>query len=272
MIRKAAMPALAVVGLAAAALAIVLFVTHSSSSEPLAAPRTAAIIDQLALTSPDPAFASQAAASLQAAGYTVDYFPSDQVTVDFYRELPSRGYGLVIVRGHSGFALADPAAVAGEVRGQGDTFLFTSEPYTDEKYISDQRARRLSVAFYFDPTGPNQDPDAILQAFKTLPRYFGIKPGFIASSAKGRFQRTTVILMGCNGLSSPALAKAFVSKGAASVVGWDDLVSAAHTDAATERLLTHLLADNLSVDAAVAQTAAESGPDPTYGGKLTLYR
>lgn len=270
MMRKAAVPVLAVVGLAAAALAIALFVTQSSSSEPLARPRTAAIIDQLALTSPDPAFAWQAGATLEAAGYTVDYFPTEQVTVDFYRELPSRGYALVIVRGHSGFALADPSAVAGEVRGQGDTFLFTSEPYTDEKYISDQRARRLSVAFYFDPTGPNQDPDAILQAFKTLPRYFGIKPGFIAS-AQGRFQHTTVILMGCNGLSSPALAKAFVSKGAASVVGWDDLVSAAHTDAATERLLTHLVTENLPVDTAVAQTAAESGPDPSYGGKLTLY-
>lgn len=269
--RRLALPAVAVAGLAAAALAVVLFVTNSTSSEPPAVPRTAVIIDQLALTSPDPAFAWQAAATLEAAGYTVDYIPSEQVTVDFYRELPSRGYGLVIVRGHSGLAYADAEAVAQEVRGQGDAFLFTSEPYTAEKYAADQRARRLSVAYYFDPAGASQDLDALLEAFQTLPRYFGIKPGFLESSAQGRFPRATVILMGCNGLSSPALAKAFVSRGAASVVGWDDLVSAAHTDAATERLLTHLLTENVSLDTAVAQTAAESGPDPTYGGELTLY-
>jgi hypothetical protein len=264
-------PFLAVAVLAGAAVAVFFFVANSPPPVP-PAPKTAAIVDQLALTSPDPAFVWSAAASLKAAGYTVDYVPTEQVTVDFYRQLPSRGYGLVIVRGHSGFVFSDPSAVAQEVRGTGETFLFTSEPYSTDANVDDQLRRRLSTAVYFDPTGAVQSPDALLQAFRTLPRYFGIKPGFIASSTQGRFNRTTVILMGCSGLASPALAKAFVAKGAQAVVGWDDLVSAQHIDAATERLLGHLLTDKLPLDTAVTQTAAESGPDPTYGGKLAVYR
>ncbi len=272
MIRKAALPALAVVGLTAAALAIVLFVTRGSSTEPLAS-HTAAIVDQLGFTAPAPAFVAEATRALEQAGYTVDYFPSEQVTVDFYRELPARGYGLVIVRAHSGFAAKDASTLAAELASrEGDTFLFSSEPYSEDKYTQEQIDQRLGVAAYLDPTGVPGDPEALLAAFNSAPRYFGIKPSFIQSSTHGRFERATVILMGCYGLSSNALAKAFVKKGAQAVVGWDDLVSAGHTDTTTERLLTHLLADNLPVDAAVAQTAAESGPDPTYGGKLTLYR
>ncbi len=270
MTRSVAPLALAVVGLAAAAAAtIVIFAGRSPSGGP-AAPLKAAIVDQLSLTSPDPGFVSNATATIQAAGYTVDYIRGDQVTVDFYRDLPARGYGLVLVRAHSGFALQNPAALTEELRGQGETFLFSSEPYSQDKYVPDQRQRRLSIAFYFDPAG-ERNFDALMQEFKGLPRYFGIKPGFIESSARGRFNRTTVILMGCNGLSTQALAKAFVAKGAQAVVGWDNLVTAQHTDRVTSILLGHILIDKLPIGAAVTQTTSELGPDPTYGGKLTLY-
>jgi hypothetical protein len=246
------------------------FATGSGSGE-AAASRRAAIVDQLALTSPDQPFIDEATATLKQAGYAVDYYPSDQVTVDFYRDLPTHGYGLILVRAHSGFALKDSSGLAQEVRGQGETFVFTSEPYSQDKYLQDQRDRRLSVAFYFDLSGVKVDLDAMTQAYKSLPRYFGVKPGFIASSSRGKFDKTTVILMGCNGLASNALAKAFASKGAQAVVGWDDLVSASHTDAATERLLTHLVVEGAPVQQAVASTMAEVGPDPTYGGKLLVY-
>ncbi len=236
------------------------------------APLTAVIIDQLSLTSPDQAFVDEATRTLQAAGYTVDYVPGEEVTVDYFRDLPSRDYGLVIVRAHSGFVLRNPQQ-AGDTRAPTDTFLFTSEAFSDDRHVDDQRSRRLSVAYYVD-TGLEQldgDPDALLRAFQTEPRYFGIKPGFIESSARGRFRNSTVVLMGCNGLSTQSLAQAFVKKGARAVVGWDELVTAGHTDQATERLLGYLLGEGLSTREAVARTAAEVGPDPTYGGKLLLY-
>ena len=234
-------------------------------------PMTAVIIDQLSLTSPDQAFVDEATQTLHDAGYTVDYVPGKDVTVDYYRELPLKGYGLVLVRAHSGFVLRDPLP-AGDTRVPGDTFLFTSEAYSDDTHIDDQASRRLSVAYYVD-TGLEQIDDAgeLLEKFRNEPRYFGIKPGFIESSTHGRFPGTTVVLMGCNGLTTEALAQAFIDKGARAVVGWNDLVSAPHTDDATARLLGHLLVDRLSTKEAVAQTASEVGPDPAYGGRLEFY-
>lgn len=233
-------------------------------------PMTAVIVDQLSLTSPDQAFVDDATKTLRDSGYTVDYVPGKDVTVDFYRALPSKGYGLVIVRAHSGFVLRN----AGDANGPEDTFLFSSERYSEDLHRGDQDKRRLSIAYYFN-TGLEQidesDPEALQRAFRDEPRYFGIKPGFIEASAQGTFPGTTVVLMGCNGLTTSALAKAFIDKGARAVVGWDDLVSAPHTDAATEKLLGHLFLDRLSMKEAVARTASEVGPDPTYGGRLGLY-
>ena len=48
-------------------------------------------------------------------------------------------------------------------------------------------------------------------------------------------------------------------------------MSAAHNDTGTERLLEHLLVDGLTPGEAVAQTAAEVGPDPSYGAELRVY-
>ena len=233
-------------------------------------PKTAVIIDQLQLTSPDPAFVDQATATLRTAGYTVDYVPGKDVTVDYYRELPSKGYGLVIVRAHSGFVLHARA----DKEGPKEAFLFSSEPYSDDAYARDQARHRLSVAYYFN-TGlegiDENDPDALQEAFRNEPRYFGIKPGFVASSAHGDFPGSTVVLMGCNGLTTDALAQAFISKGAREVIGWNDLVSAEHTDMATAKLLQHLFVDGIPTSEAIARTAAEVGPDPTYGGELEEY-
>jgi hypothetical protein len=66
-------------------------------------------------------------------------------------------------------------------------------------------------------------------------------------------------------------AEAFVHKGAKVVAGWDSLVSASQTDAATERLLQHLVVDGLSVEEAVQRTGKEVGPDPGFNSSLLLY-
>jgi hypothetical protein len=49
----------------------------------------AAIVDQLSLTEPNPAFTEAATDLLEQAGYAVDYFPGEEVTVEFYRQLPT---------------------------------------------------------------------------------------------------------------------------------------------------------------------------------------
>jgi len=205
---------------------------------------SAAIVDQLSLTLPNPGFVEAATRTLGQAGFAVDYYPGEQVTVDFFRNLPTHGYELVILRVHSGIAKAT-----------GAPSLFTSEAYASTKYVGEQRAGRFGRARYYE--GGEE--------------YFGIYPEFVRSSMSGSFDKTLVIMMGCWGLARSDMAEAFVQTGAGAVVSWDGLVSGPHTDESTEHLLSYLLANRLTVGQAVSRTAAEVGTDPTYGSRLLFY-
>lgn len=209
--------------------------------------RTAAIVDQLSLTQPNASFVASARNTLEQGGYAVDYYPGEQVTVEFYRELPRRGYDLILLRVHSARAKRDGTIT-------GDLMLFTGEPYSDAKYVEEQRARRLGIARYYEGGDP----------------LFGILPDFVADSMEGRFDGTLILAMGCDGLRSLPTAQTFLDKGASAFVSWSRPVSASHTDAATERLLEKLLLEGLTTVDAVSQTAAAVGPDPFYGAELRV--
>ena len=213
-------------------------------------PPTAAIVDQLSLTFPNEEFVREATAKLEAAGYTVDYFPGEEVTVSFYRRLPTRGYDLILFRSHADRLQA--TTPAGELVDE--VILFTSEPYTTERYQSEQAANDLVIARYRDGGEP----------------YFGIGAGFIDNGA-GDYDGATIIMMGCEGLLTERTAEAFVGRGAEVYISWDETVSAAHTDAATDVLLQYLLIEGLTAADAVAMTMAEVGPDPFYDSELAVY-
>ena len=225
-----------------------------------AGPRTAAIVDQLGLTQPNPSFVEEATATLERVGYAVDYYPGEEVTVDFYRDLPRRGYDVIILRVHSGVVSLLDSATGRRIHTE-YVSLFTAEPYSSIKYPDEIRPRppeepaaRLGPAFYYEGS----------------PRYFAIMPGFVEHSMKGDFGGATVVMMGCDGLQSQETAEAFLERGASAFVSWNDQVSADHTDAATERLLEKLLVDGLPVKEAVAGTAVEVGADPFYGSELRM--
>lgn len=218
-----------------------------TSAVPSGGPR-AAIVDQLSLTQPNPTFVQTATDLLGQAGYAVDYHPGEDVTVEFYRNFPPQPYDLIIFRVHS--------ALGRENDEPADwVTLFTSDAYHETWYVEEQKARRLSKVSYY----------------KDGPPYFGIMPGFVKSSMKGNLRDTTVVLMGCDGLATETIAKALVEKGAKAVVSWSGLVSGDHTDVATEHLLRHSVIEGLPLRDAVDRTAAEVGPDPTYGSVLRLY-
>ena len=245
-LRKAGIVLVSVVLLSTSLAAGLLFsgLTTSGPSEP----KTAAIVDQLSLTQPNPDFAASATNILEQADYRVDYYPGEEVTVEFYRDLPTHGYDLLILRVHSGMARDD-----GELTGY--VSLFTGELFSDTKHYEEGEAGHLGRARYYDGS----------------PEYFSIVPAFIESGMGATFEGTTVIMMGCNGLTTDVTAEAFVQKGAEAVVGWSGRVSASHTDVATERLLQHLLVDKLTTPQAVAQTMAEVGPDPSYDSTLLVH-
>ncbi|MEX0785112.1 MAG: hypothetical protein WD939_00600, partial [Dehalococcoidia bacterium] len=100
--------------------------------------------------------------------------------------------------------------------------------------------------------------------------YFGIAAGFIRDGGAD-YDGARIIMMGCEGLLTDSTAEAFIDRGAEAYISWDETVSATHTDAATSRLLQHLLVDELPVSEAVARTMADVGPDPSYGSSLAVY-
>jgi hypothetical protein len=202
----------------------------------------AAIVDHLSLTAPNQTFVQTATNILEKAGYMVDYYPGEEVNVEFYRNLATHGYSLIVLRVHSTFTDESVA-------------LFTSENYSYNEYRDEQLAGRLgAVAF----TKEEADKGII---------YFGIMPSFITQSMKGTFNNTVIIMMGCDGLMYTPMAEAFVQKGAKVYIGWSGPVSASHTDQATTQLLQDLITERQTIKQAVA----EIEPDPTNGSIMKYY-
>jgi hypothetical protein len=134
--------------------------------------------------------------------------------------------------------------------------LFTSEPYSQTKYVYEQLSSHLVVAYYPMPESSY---------------YFAIQPEFVTANMEGRFQNTIIVTMGCEALTNTKMAEAFIEKGAKAYIGWNQSVSASHTDQATIYLLTHILIEKQTIEQAVENTMKEVGPDPAYNGLLIYY-
>ena len=232
------------------AIAFTSFLIYSyldTSSNQTPSPTTqlkAAIVDHLSLTQPSQTFTQTATNTLEKAGYTVDYYPGEEVNVEFYKNLPTHGYGLIVLRVHS---------TAGTFEGKDFVLFFTSERYSKTKYLYEQLTDQVGWVGYYEGG----------------PIYFGITGKFVRLSMNGQFKNAVVIMMGCDGLIYADMAEAFVEKGAKVYISWNGPVSASHTDQATTRLLEHLITEKQTIKQAVTETREEVGPDPV--GSMLLY-
>jgi hypothetical protein len=233
-----------------AASALAVFLVYSTLG-----PRTAidstpkiAIVDQLGAQWPDPAFNQTIHGILDQTGLKVDYYPSEDVTVDFYRNLPSHNYKLIVFRVHS-------TSETGAEDMPPWVVFFTSENYSNTAHVSEQLDMRVVYVKFPDVTQ----------------LYFGITPTFVQNSMEGKFSGTTVIAMGCEGLNQTTMAEAFIQKGAKTFISFDGPVSENYTDNTTVYLLRHLVIENQTIQEAVAQTMNEVGPDPQFKSILKFY-
>lgn len=208
---------------------------------------TAAIVDQLGLLYPNETFAQTATSMLETAGFSVDYYSGEQVTVDFFRSLAAYQYKIIILRVH-GATSVDLHSVA----------LFTSETFNESKYESDLKHFYLGRAAF-----PHQRADE--------PGYFAITSNFVKEKMPGTFNQTTIIMMGCYGLEYPNMAEAFIQKGAQAYISWNGSVAADHTDETTANLLEHLILEKETVAQAVANVMSENGPDPVDRSIVTYF-
>lgn len=221
----------------------------SSNIEPAFAFK-AAIVDQLSLTFPNRTFIEGVTSILKQAGYAVDYYSGEKVTVDFFRNLPTHGYGIVILRVHSTATNRDMT--------KGPVTFFTSERYDETIYVREQLADQLTRVAFSEAEMRNG----------TI--YFGINPQFITGCTNGRLN-TFVIMMGCEGLCNPSMATAFWNEGAKVYIGWNGSVSASHTDHATTCLLRNLIVKGETIEEAVDYAMREAGPDPEDQSQFKYY-
>jgi len=202
--------------------------------------RRAALLDSLSLTDHDPSFIWNVTRTLNLAGYTVDYYPPSQVTVALFRDLPSKSYGLVIIRSHTAIYYGVPTSVS----------IVTSEIYDKSRYVYEQLGGQVAPA--------------VVRPGNT---FFAITPSFFKESMQGNFRGAIVVQMGCSSLQgNHYIATAFINKGASNFVGWDDSVGSGYTDRVTQNFVSSLARGD-SVGEAVG---IAGGPDPTFGGKLSF--
>lgn len=207
----------------------------------------AAIVDQLCSLQPNQAFIEKTTRYLEDYGFQVDVYQGDEVTTDFYRKLPSYRYNFIIFRVHSGLLSGEDVADT--------TWLFTSEPYSQTRYVAEQLTKQVTFA------RPN----------KGNPLVFAISAKFITQSMEDQFTDTAIIMMGCDGLYSEDVAHSFVQKGASTYIAWDASVMLDYVDGATSVLIEKLCSDKLIVKEAVAQTMCEKGRDPKHSSVLMYY-
>jgi len=213
----------------------------------------AAIVDQLSLTYPNQTFIEAAVNTLEQAGYTVDYYAGENVTVGFYRDLPVQDYNVIILRVHSTCDL-----LSGSSTTETSVCLFSSELVSSSKYVSEQFTCAL-VGVYFLP---RHEGDS---------EYFGISNVFVRDNVNGRFNNTLIVMMGCEGLTNTLMADAFLARGAMACIGWNGPVLQAQTDATTTTLLDHLFVERQTIVSALKQTYSELGADPEYKSIMIYY-
>ena len=238
-------------------LPLLVFILSTACSSPRQATPTpvtqpeikkAALVDQIALTHPNPEFTDQALAYLEEAGFSTDVYEGEEVTIELYRTLPEQGYDLILIRSHS-------TNILNENIPGGPVFLFTSEVYDNNRYVKEQLANRIGRAKAL------HDEDS--------PLYFAILSGFVRQDMEGRFEDTLIIIGGCQSLGTPDLAQAFIERGASAVVGWNEWVDLSHNDQTLLHLLHGLTLERLTLEQAVRKTMNEVGSDPAYDSTLT---
>ena len=128
-------------------------------------PPKAAVVDQLALQYPNQEFIERASGVMQQAGFTVDVYGPEKVTVDLYKALPTYGYTVIVFRVH--IALSSQT-------NQRDAALFTSQQYNQLDYPVEQLD--LSVQRGWIASLPNEAFFVVTPKFITEKSMSGYPP------------------------------------------------------------------------------------------------
>jgi len=202
----------------------------------------AALIDSLYGTHPNVEFTKSVNETLQEAGFEVDIYQGEEVTVEFLKKLTG-GYKLIILRMHSALSAND------------ELYLFTAEPYSAGKYVQERYFQLVKEAYATDDSQP----------------VFAVNWGFIKRLMTGKFNGTLVVAMGCDGALDPLMAQEFINQGAIGYVAWNGPVLLSHSDKAIRCLVHALYVEKLPSEEAIERTDRQIGEDPRWGAVLNCY-
>jgi len=216
--------------------------------------RKSVIIDQLHQDFPNESFQQNATKILTDAGYEVDLFTTADITIDFYKELPTMNYEFIVIRSHS-LAIYDKKP---------SSWIFTGEKYDAGRYTQEQLNGMLSPGVPFRQGQISQ----MTQGDAKSERLFMIGSKFVDESMVGQFSDTRIILGGCDTMSHSFFGDALVKRGASSVVGWNGLVELRDNDAVMLSLLDDIFNENLEMGDAVEKVMNDYKGKTYYGTKL----
>jgi len=216
--------------------------------------RKAVIIDQLDRDIPNIHYQNQTMSYLQEAGYDVDLYTTEDITIDFYKELPTMDYEFIVLRSHS-------LAIYGE---KPSSWIFTGEKYDAGRYTQEQLSGMLSPGVPFRQGQISQ----MTQSDAKSERLFMIGSKMVDEMMEGNFPGSHIILGGCDTMSHSFFADALVKRGASSVVGWNGLVELRDNDAVMLSLLDDIFNENLEMVDAVEKVMNDYKGKTYYGTKL----
>jgi len=229
--RKPKKKTITILAVVCSLMVIIVFVSVNLKSE-RRFPLTAAIVDQLAEHFPNENFRINITTMLTNEGFSLTYYNSSELTIEFLKELPRKNYGIIILRVH--FALRNDSSTVD---------MFTSEKYREDAYINELHDGLLSIGKYNIEGISNES-------------YFAITSEFIKKEMKGVFPNSIIIAMGCWSIRPFAdhLARAFLEKNALAYIGWSNIVLLDDTDYEVTKLLKTLLTQNKTIAQAINET------------------
>lgn len=216
----------------------------------------AVIIDQLNDSIPNKYFQDKATQFLVLAGYQVDIINTEDITVDFYKNLPSMNYEYIVIRTHG---LED-------TENENATFLFTGEKYDINKYISEQLSGQLGKGAPIYEEERNLIEEDIVALEESM--YFLVGAKWVDELMVGNFPDSVILIGGCESLRNKDLATSLIWRGASEVIGWDRTIGSIENDRIMLEFLEKTLIDNEKIEDVVIELNTEFSPELQYSSEL----
>jgi len=219
----------------------------------------AAIIDQLHNDLPNFELQADAKRMLEDAGYEVDLYTTDEITVDFYKNLPSMNYHFILIRSHGGEDLSY----------EYPTRLFTGEKFNKEKYTGEQIYRQVGYGFPIYGEDLEELKESDQDVFDNA--YFTVGTKMVDDGMVGTFPDSIIIVGGCQSARSHDLMESMIRRGADHVLGWDATIESKDNDTAMMWLLEEILVNQVPLYDAVAEINKEMVPNFENSNILKLF-